>query len=884
MGRRKFHKRSRQKAKFHEVQQSFRQHARSSKRRRYDSKATSNLQQNSPELMLSESQHEDLLYDSKLSPEIVSKSPKIKLQVETCGDGAEIGDDISVRRTEQSQRKSCDFKRNAESTNSLLRLEGYSKHDITKLITGDALDLTDASSSSSLSLNNGENKTADVINDERPAVSTLDTKFRLSDTSQLAMFRSNLESLRDDAFYYETPRPTNPGEEPEMNGQQFPEEKSVQQKDRRESETMDDCRLIDKTLSMNDDLTISEMNNYLDERMSSITKHSSFETVPPIAILQSQHLSESATSCKSDKCRSESTGDVRLSLDEFQPPGSVDERNKLWDNPKRSRNILNGSNKRFDVVLETIGKHLTVNWRELRKIFARLNKRIHEDEDDVERDCAPLLSKYRWFADDRRIPYVSISMSSPKNANRSSASCNNDEDEEAGRQRRSTTRVEVPPALSEERRKRKQLSFPPTQPSCDKTCRDSRSSESTSTSDLDQPALTDYDSLQEIECQAGTCKRQVLQTTATSQDSQNHAESRQRSIPRMIISWVIAFYGWLKKKLLHLSDNYKKLRQRFISSPLISEIKTDRLVATLRIENKKMMCELSERMTRLSTDFNKVRTNTETTLNVLTTEVNAVREASKKMNENNTMLMLELKKLRGTLEEIESKSSQPAFLRSSYLPPSSHSLPPPPAPSRFPPSQPPPIASDSTFKSATSTSVIPPPPPPPPPSVFLQSPGPSTIQPTTPNSSRSSKCRTPTRKCSTPLLSRPSITVEDLLKVTLKKAPQSIKDNRRNSMPGPRGPVVSLEMLRNVKLKSTKRRLNDQTGRSPRSGRIVKNRATSNISLSPILTGSEGNLERILRRVDSNRPRRLLSASSSLHEHDFVKETQSQSLETLTRR
>ncbi|XP_011333246.1 formin BNI1 isoform X2 [Ooceraea biroi] len=628
MGRRKFHKRSRQKAKFHEVQQSFRQHARSSKRRRYDSKATSNLQQNSPELMLSESQHEDLLYDSKLSPEIVSKSPKIKLQVETCGDGAEIGDDISVRRTEQSQRKSCDFKRNAESTNSLLRLEGYSKHDITKLITGDALDLTDASSSSSLSLNNGENKTADVINDERPA----------------------------------------------------------------------------------------------------------------------------------------------------------------------------------------------------------------------------------------------------------------DEDEEAGRQRRSTTRVEVPPALSEERRKRKQLSFPPTQPSCDKTCRDSRSSESTSTSDLDQPALTDYDSLQEIECQAGTCKRQVLQTTATSQDSQNHAESRQRSIPRMIISWVIAFYGWLKKKLLHLSDNYKKLRQRFISSPLISEIKTDRLVATLRIENKKMMCELSERMTRLSTDFNKVRTNTETTLNVLTTEVNAVREASKKMNENNTMLMLELKKLRGTLEEIESKSSQPAFLRSSYLPPSSHSLPPPPAPSRFPPSQPPPIASDSTFKSATSTSVIPPPPPPPPPSVFLQSPGPSTIQPTTPNSSRSSKCRTPTRKCSTPLLSRPSITVEDLLKVTLKKAPQSIKDNRRNSMPGPRGPVVSLEMLRNVKLKSTKRRLNDQTGRSPRSGRIVKNRATSNISLSPILTGSEGNLERILRRVDSNRPRRLLSASSSLHEHDFVKETQSQSLETLTRR
>jgi len=103
-------------------------------------------------------------------------------------------------------------------------------------------------------------------------------------------------------------------------------------------------------------------------------------------------------------------------------------------------------------------------------------------------------------------------------------------------------------------------------------------------------------------------------------------------------------------------------------------------------------------------------------------------------------------------------------------------------------------------------------------------------------------------------------------------------------VPGPRGPVVSLEMLRNVQLKSTKRRHIDQAGRSPRSGRITKNRTTSNVSLSPILTGSEGNLERILRRVESNRgPRRLLSASTSLHDHDFAQETQSsQSLETLT--
>lgn len=106
----------------------------------------------------------------------------------------------------------------------------------------------------------------------------------------------------------------------------------------------------------------------------------------------------------------------------------------------------------------------------------------------------------------------------------------------------------------------------------------------------------------------------------------------------------------------------------------------------------------------------------------------------------------------------------------------------------------------------------------------------------------------------------------------------SFQDSRRNTVPGPRGPAVSLEMLRNVKLKSAKRKPSDQTGKSPRSGRIVKNRTASSMNLSPILTGSEGNLERILRQVNLTRPRRLISSSNNFRDRNFAKEMQSQSL------
>jgi hypothetical protein len=506
--------------------------------------------------MLLESQHANLLHNNKLSPEIVSNSPRIKLEIETYGDDAKIRDNINVQATEKSKPESnlstCEL--NAGSTNSCLSLENYPKR-ITTLITNDTLDLEDTLSTRDtlLSLNNDGNETAD----EQSAASASGTKFYQS-SSQSAIFRSNFrfksQSLQDNlhaasTYIDEIPRSANSERKPEMNGQ-FPEKRSDQQEDPRGSEMMDNCRLVDKTLSMNDDLAC-EMNDYLDQRISTIIGHS---TLRPIAILHGQRLSEStqfARLCKSGKW-SRSTGDVRLSFDEFQLAGTstcetVDKHDKLRDSLDKKRNILN-DNKRFDVLLETIGKHLIMNWRELRKIFARLNKRIHENKDDTKRDGAvPLLSK--WFTDEPRFSYVSISTSSSlhtpplsqRNANSRGnlTNCNNVnsqfaqsnergleetehmirnsrfiashncrssakrcrtvltfENEHGKTERQNSTHVNVP--LSGKKRKSKKSSFPLNQSISNEARRDNHSSELTFTSDLDQFAMTNCDSLQEV--------------------------------------------------------------------------------------------------------------------------------------------------------------------------------------------------------------------------------------------------------------------------------------------------------------------------------------------------------------------------------------------------
>lgn len=146
-------------------------------------------------------------------------------------------------------------------------------------------------------------------------------------------------------------------------------------------------------------------------------------------------------------------------------------------------------------------------------------------------------------------------------------------------------------------------------------------------------------------------------------------------------------------------------------------------------------------------------------LGALTAEISGIQEVSKKLVGNSETLMQELKKLQQILGDTRSRSPM---------------KPPPP---------PPPMPSIPLILTSSVASSVDPPPPPPPPPPPLPPPLPSfqsplqPMTPTTPNSSRS--VRTPSRKCSTPLFNRPAITVEDLLKVTLKKAPQNVKVNPR---------------------------------------------------------------------------------------------------------
>ncbi|XP_072750193.1 uncharacterized protein [Anoplolepis gracilipes] len=887
MIRRRFYKRPWQK--FHEIQESFRENARlrsfEDSKSKNAKKASDAFNQHSPESVLYES--DPCLCSDKLSPEIL-KRPKTRLQMEIRKDMTEdvIERSNSSQECHESNLLMYDF--NIESEDDLANLEKYYPKSDT-IIVDDPLDLMDSTYSCSLPfLNNALNSDANEIRDKQSSADILEETSRQR-VSQSMTFPYNLEShnqsICDDSSVPES------GNFYEKYKRRFLEENSDEQKNCDIPGTMDNCySSLDKTFPMNDEL-MREMDNFLEGQSSTMVMDKS--TVETTCKLQKECISESAIfhEIKKQSGFTDNNGKSSDKLASLSVCTSVEDHNSQNDKKRRKR--TSNDNKKFDMVLEKIGERLTANWSEFRKMFTYLqpvSKKIRGED-----SRRSLLT--------RMFPYVSVStstLSSDKSSTDTRFSFigerrefTKDEEKtekierEVEKQRQSEVRAEIAdslPGKSEER------SLDP--PLDNKTHWDF------SQSTLDLSTMCNYDgynnSLQKVEYhQDDTYKHQMSQNSATLQDS--HA-SQQRSIYRALITWVIALCIWLKRKLLRLLNNsYEKLQEMIIPSSSTETPQTKKfnhLITTLRFGNEKMLRLLSKKVTRLSMDFVQMRTSTEATVKALTIEVNAIRETSRKMSEDNMTLIQELKKLRETLEEVQSKFSQPVSLLSSCLSSFSPRSTPPAAPLPPPPPPPPPPAPPASLTlppppslsllsrvhTSESASI---PPPPPLPLASLQSPKRRIQSPTTPNSSRNNKSRTP-RKCSTPLFNRPSITVEDLLKVTLKKAPQSIKDSRRNTVPGPRGPVVSLEMLRNVKLKSAKRKPSDQTGKSPRSGRIVKNRTASSINLSPILTGSEGNLERILRQVNFTRPRRLLSGTNSFRDRDFAREMHSQSLQTLT--
>lgn len=199
--------------------------------------------QRSPETVLFESPHADLLCNEKISPEIISKQSKIRLlRAKACEDDAEFEDEIVVRKIELSNPSSLkrhasnpkyDCKHDIKSTNDFPHLEDYLKRDIDRLI----VDSADCCSSHSLILK------------KEPSNANFDEK----------------------------------------NSGGSPEERS-QQRDRYKSETMNDCYSLDKTLSINDDL-VCQMNNYLEKQSSAIiASHFTVKKSSSIADLQSESL------------------------------------------------------------------------------------------------------------------------------------------------------------------------------------------------------------------------------------------------------------------------------------------------------------------------------------------------------------------------------------------------------------------------------------------------------------------------------------------------------------------------------------------------------------------------------------------------------------------
>ncbi|XP_066594188.1 uncharacterized protein [Prorops nasuta] len=377
-----------------------------------------------------------------------------------------------------------------------------------------------------------------------------------------------------------------------------------------------------------------------------------------------------------------------------------------------------------------------------------------------------------------------------------------------------------------------------------------------SSSTIDLPIISDSDccslTMQEDDFTIRTTCDSPDNTSVINLIDQTEASTNSRfRLIREPANKVADFFNWIIQKFRNLIQrccrNLQKKLFPVIVTPLGESEKVyqfGEVVALLRTENEQMISVLLDKIGHLSQDMTQVRLNNEAMLSALTTEVNGMKESNKRFSQNGESIMNELKLLKKILEDIRSKSKLPISSPVAPRPPP----PPPPMPPPFlpvdpqdtvpPPPPPPPVP------------VAPVPPPPPPPSLFPTLTKAASFL--TPDVSTNDK--DPDRKFSTPSESRPAITVNDLLKVTLKKAaPHSTKDNRRNSLPACRGPGITLDMLRSVKLKSARRKVGEQNIRSPRSARMMRNRVTSSLNLSPILKSNDTPLCRILRQVDLNR-------------------------------
>ncbi|XP_034944895.1 arp2/3 complex-activating protein rickA-like [Chelonus insularis] len=256
---------------------------------------------------------------------------------------------------------------------------------------------------------------------------------------------------------------------------------------------------------------------------------------------------------------------------------------------------------------------------------------------------------------------------------------------------------------------------------------------------------------------------------------------RQISVVR---KWMIenAFVIWIKK-------NYKIFHQLFGLMYAEALKKKEKLYSVLLIgrnNNEYSLNMIENKITNVMQELHQIREANEETLSVLKQEITILQD-------HNKTLTKEMENISNVLENISMNIKSIVSQPMKSIPVTEFLIPPPPPP------PPPPMPSLPTCFSLSTIPKL---------------------------TKKNKNSRTPTKKSSEEL--RPVITVEDLLKVRLKKAPpKNEKENEKKSEAKRFGPVVTIDMLKKVKLKSIKCKSNENV-RLPL--RTLKNNENNNQS------------------------------------------------------
>lgn len=408
-------KRARHEASFYEVQESFRENARlmtvpqhsfsspsSSNSARENAKNVdaSESYRRSPESVLYESPQVNLLHHEELSPELVPKVSRTKLSPEDeCenDDVDEIREKIAMRGIERSESTLSE----PRQVDLLLCHEQFSPD---------------------IPLKFSKNKKLG------PRANHDDVEVGCENVARKRIEQSALNSADE--------HDVASNKVPDAKGERRPHLEGKWKDNRYGPEKMDDCHVLDKTLSISDDVA-REIEHYLDEQSSTVVRTTDLSFtigMTPLLVavdeLQSKYVMKPACLASlhtSDGYGCELSNNVQSSPDESEPLRSslceTVEYKMYGHNADEMREKKSSSDdKNCNVASERNGRPSAANWGEFRKVLAylqRFNRKIRGEDTKC---GATLSSRHRFAHDNRKFRYVSIVTSPPPSSSSSLAS------------------------------------------------------------------------------------------------------------------------------------------------------------------------------------------------------------------------------------------------------------------------------------------------------------------------------------------------------------------------------------------------------------------------------------------------------------------------------